>query len=161
MFAGALGPGLLLVLLYLAMVLWRSRGLPKAERPCKRGARAVLLIAKDILPLVALIGVVLGSILTGLTTPTEASGLGVVGACLIAALYGRFPAQSPVLEKSVRRGDVASLPDEVLDALRAAAEEVFAEQSADDDLFRRTRESCRAFSEEYDAYQTITAFDRF
>lgn len=71
-------------------------------------------------------------------------------------------AQSPVLDEFRSRGvEVKRLPDEVLAALRAAAEEVFAEQSAADDLFRRTWESYRAFSAEYDAYQALSAFDRF
>ena len=91
MFAGALGPGLLLVALYLGLVLWRSRRLPRTiQADGSGGVRAVLVLARDILPLVSLIVAVLGSILTGLATPTEASGVGALGACLIAALYGRF-----------------------------------------------------------------------
>lgn len=91
MFAGALGPGLLLVALYLGLVLWRSRDLPRtAQIGTGRGVMAVFLLVRDILPLVALIVAVLGSILIGLATPTEASGVGALGACVIAALYGRL-----------------------------------------------------------------------
>lgn len=90
MFAAALGPGLLLVALYLGFVLWQSRGLPRAAGEAARGPLAALILVRDILPLVLLIVAVLGSILTGLATPTEASGLGAFGAILIAALYGRF-----------------------------------------------------------------------
>jgi tripartite ATP-independent transporter DctM subunit len=90
MFAAALGPGLLLVALYLGFVLWQSRGLPRAGGEAAGGPLAALILVRDILPLVLLIVAVLGSILTGLATPTEASGLGAFGAILIAALYGRF-----------------------------------------------------------------------
>lgn len=71
-------------------------------------------------------------------------------------------AQSPVLETFRSRGVmVERLPDDVLSALRTAAGEVFEEQAAADDLFRRAWESYRVFSAEYDAYQALTAFDRF
>jgi tripartite ATP-independent transporter DctM subunit len=94
MFAGALGPGLLLVALYLLWVLWQGRRLPRAPRAADApaGLRAALPLLRDILPLVLLVVAVLGSILTGLATPTEASGLGAFGAIVIAALYGRFDA---------------------------------------------------------------------
>jgi tripartite ATP-independent transporter DctM subunit len=91
MFAAALGPGLLLVLLYVGFVLWHGRRLPPAQAIAGPGGLAALAImARDILPLALLIVAVLGSILGGIATPTEASGLGAFGAILIAALYGRF-----------------------------------------------------------------------
>jgi tripartite ATP-independent transporter DctM subunit len=91
MFAAALGPGLLLVVLYLAFTLWQGWRLPSP--PASEGLRglaALSILVRDILPLFLLIVTVLGSILTGLATPTEASGLGAFGAILIAALYGRL-----------------------------------------------------------------------
>lgn len=91
MFRAAVGPGAVLVLLYLSFVLWQSRGLPRAAPNAERVSP--LIVVRDILPLVLLIGVVLGSILTGYTTPTEASGLGAFGAIVIAAVYGRFSAR--------------------------------------------------------------------
>lgn len=92
MFAGALGPGLLLILLYLVFVLWQGRNLPRSPAPKDgpTGALAVAILAREILPLILLIVAVLGSILTGIATPTEAAGLGAFGAILVAALYGRF-----------------------------------------------------------------------
>lgn len=96
MFAGALGPGILLVALYLGFVLWQGRGLPRTASPedGARGAMALVILAREILPLVLLIVAVLGSILAGIATPTEAAGLGAFGAIVVAALYGRFrPAQ--------------------------------------------------------------------
>ena len=41
------------------------------------------------LPLFLLIGATLGSILAGLATPTEAAGIGALGAVILAVCYGR------------------------------------------------------------------------
>lgn len=87
MFAGAIGPGLLLVLVYGGFVIWRSRGLPRiADHQSATPWRVIL----DLGPLIGLVVAVLGSIIAGIATPTEASGLGAFGAILITALYGRF-----------------------------------------------------------------------
>ena len=92
MFAGALGPGLLLIGLYLVFALWQGRNLPRtiATKGGPTGIVGVAILVREIFPLVLLIVVVLGSILTGIATPTEAAGLGAFGAILVAALYGRF-----------------------------------------------------------------------
>ena len=91
MFAGAIGPGLLLVLLYGLYIAWRARGLPRVADAAAAGLLAGLLrTVVDVAPLVLLVIAVLGSIIAGLATPTEASGLGALGAILVAALYGRF-----------------------------------------------------------------------
>ena len=87
MFAGAIGPGLLLVLAYAALVFWRARSLPPIGRETRVAPLRLLL---DLGPLLGLVVAVLGSIIAGLATPTEASGLGAFGAVLITALYGRF-----------------------------------------------------------------------
>ena len=87
MFAGAIGPGLLLVLAYSGFVIWRARGLPampRADRP------SLLRLLFDLGPLLILVTAVLGSILAGLATPTEASGLGALGALLTTFLYRCF-----------------------------------------------------------------------
>ncbi|WP_434055458.1 MAG: TRAP transporter large permease subunit [Roseibium sp.] len=87
MFAGAIGPGLLLVLVYAAFVIWRSRGLPRITGYERAAPLKILL---DLGPLIGLVIAVLGSIIAGIATPTEASGLGAFGAVLMTALYGRF-----------------------------------------------------------------------
>ncbi|MEO0976968.1 MAG: TRAP transporter large permease subunit [Pseudomonadota bacterium] len=87
MFAGAIGPGLLLVLVYAAFVIWRARGLPRITGHERASPLMVLL---DLGPLIGLVVAVLGSIIAGIATPTEASGLGAFGAVLMTALYGRF-----------------------------------------------------------------------
>lgn len=93
MFAGAIGPGLLLVGLYGTYIILRARGLP---RPIKspannlmRGLRRTLL---DVAPLLLLVLSVLGSIIAGIATPTEASGLGALGAIFVTVLYRKFDA---------------------------------------------------------------------
>ena len=87
MFAGAIGPGLLLVLIYGAFIIWRARNLP----PLKNETRiSVPQLIFDLGPLLALVISVLGSIVAGIATPTEASGLGAFGAVLITLLYRKF-----------------------------------------------------------------------
>jgi tripartite ATP-independent transporter DctM subunit len=87
MFAGAIGPGLLLVLFYAVLVIWRARGLLPAD---KEGGTSALRLLVDLGPLLILVVSVLGSIIAGLATPTEASGLGAFGAVLVTMLYGKF-----------------------------------------------------------------------
>lgn len=91
LFAGALLPGLGLVLLYLAYVLWvawrqpaRAPALPPAEPP-----RTATVLA-DLLPALGLVVLVLGSILAGIATPTEAAAVGALGATVFAALRGQL-----------------------------------------------------------------------
>lgn len=85
-FAAALVPGLLLVLLYLLYVLIRGalrpQDLPPAEIGLARPDRSEVLSA--ILPPVLLIIAVLGAILGGVATPTEAASVGAIGALLMA-----------------------------------------------------------------------------
>lgn len=91
LFAGAILPGLLLVALYMAYVIAVAILFPNkspAMAPDPAGphgfAFARRLIAVLIAPL-ALILAVLGSILGGIATPTEAAAVGAVGAILLAA----------------------------------------------------------------------------
>ena len=97
LFAGALLPGLVLVLLYVlylaAVAIWAPHkvpAMPAADRAemLKRGVVRTLLAG--LLPALFLIVAVLGSILGGLATPTEAAAVGAVGAMLLAALRGQF-----------------------------------------------------------------------
>ena len=113
-FAAALLPGLLLVALYLAYVLARATlrprdapvGVAAASMQSGDGARGVTGVRADgragtddgsptpdgrrpgalgaVLPPVALIVAVLGSILGGVATPTEAASIGAIGAVLMA-----------------------------------------------------------------------------
>jgi tripartite ATP-independent transporter DctM subunit len=86
LFAGAMLPGLLLVVLYALYVSFRLRGAAPGAQPKVKAPRIALgEVVSGILPTLALIFSVLGSILMGFATPTEAAGVGVGGAILVAA----------------------------------------------------------------------------
>ena len=91
LFAGALIPGLVLVLLYatyvLARALYQPRSAPVALVEADPSPIA-LALTKGLVPPLLLIGAVLGSILLGYATPTEAAAVGAMGALLLAILYG-------------------------------------------------------------------------
>ncbi|MBT8091929.1 MAG: TRAP transporter large permease subunit [Gammaproteobacteria bacterium] len=87
LFAGALIPGLLLVLLYILYILGVAFFTPAAmpAHGSDGGGRVSLLqVLRALLPPLTLIFAVLGSILTGFATPTEAAGVGGMGALLLA-----------------------------------------------------------------------------
>jgi len=92
LFAGALLPGLLLVALYAGYVLLLLRGKVAVAAAAEEPAQTTVLeLVKNIAPTLGLIVAVLGSILIGVATPTEAAGVGVAGALVIAAAgQGRF-----------------------------------------------------------------------
>ncbi|MEM9348951.1 MAG: TRAP transporter substrate-binding protein [Pseudomonadota bacterium] len=81
-------------------------------------------------------------------------------ACNDASLYAMGiagGAQSAVLEEFRANGvNVQRFPDTVMDALRAAADEVYAEKSAQDEMFRRVIDSYRAYAEAYNEYQALS-----
>jgi len=96
LFAGALVPGLLLVLLYIAYLLGiailRPAALP--AHASQAGDKASLgSVLHALLPPLILIFAVLGSILGGFATPTEAAGVGAAGALLIAWQRGQMSAK--------------------------------------------------------------------
>jgi tripartite ATP-independent transporter DctM subunit len=87
LFAGALLPGLVLValyMLYLAVVALLKPALMPAYERGEDDAVSVAQILRALLPPLLLIFAVLGSILAGLATPTEAAGVGGMGALLLA-----------------------------------------------------------------------------
>jgi tripartite ATP-independent transporter DctM subunit len=94
LYAGALLPGLLLVGLYLVYVVGRSILQPSVapkpapgEIPEVPMGRLIVMIVTSFLPLFVLIMAVLGSILFGLATPTEAAAIGALGGLLLAVAY--------------------------------------------------------------------------
>jgi tripartite ATP-independent transporter DctM subunit len=96
LFRGALVPGLMLASMFAVYVLavaWlrpsAAPAIPREEREAVSG-RLFLQVLKVLLPPLVLILVVLGSIFSGLATPTEAGALGAVGAGILAALGGRL-----------------------------------------------------------------------
>lgn len=96
MFLGAMVPALLTVLLlitYVVISCWlkpsRAPLESNAEQPECSSAQK-LRTARDGLVSLLLIVMVLGSIITGIATPTESGALGVVGAILLAIVFKRF-----------------------------------------------------------------------
>ena len=87
LFAGALIPGLLLVALYILYILgiafFRPATMPTDRRE-SNDRISVTQVLRALLPPMILILAVLGSILKGLATPTEAAGVGGMGALLLA-----------------------------------------------------------------------------
>jgi len=87
LFAGALIPGLMLVALYtlyiLSVALIRPASMPAHVRTSEERV-SVGQVLHALLPPLVLILAVLGSILKGLATPTEAAGVGGMGALLLA-----------------------------------------------------------------------------
>ena len=91
LFAGALIPGLVLVVLYLLYLMLRAVFSPSAmpERP-KTATIALSSTLSALVPPLLLIVAVLGSIIAGYATPTEAAGVGAMGALVLAFAYGRL-----------------------------------------------------------------------
>jgi tripartite ATP-independent transporter DctM subunit len=76
--------------LYIVYLLVYARLRPEAAPPAEGGPVSLRALAGGLLPPLLLIGVVLGSILTGAATPTEAAGVGSVGALLLAMAKGEM-----------------------------------------------------------------------
>ena len=90
LFMGALFPGLLLGGLYIAYIiifgLISPKSMPIPENRDPITPKIIFDVLLSVLPPMSLILVVLGSIFFGFATPTEASGLGALGALLLATL---------------------------------------------------------------------------
>lgn len=90
LFVGAVVPGILLVLMYIAYLLVVGLLRPESAPRVQTEEHVSLIeLAKSILPPVLLILLVLGSIITGAATPTEAAGIGAIAAALLAAVKGK------------------------------------------------------------------------
>jgi tripartite ATP-independent transporter DctM subunit len=94
LFAGALIPGLVLVAVYVVYVLLVSQRAPlgEGETSEQEPTPSLWRLATALLPPVALIILVLGAILGGYATATEAAGVGAGGAVLLAGLRGKLNA---------------------------------------------------------------------
>lgn len=96
LFAAALKPGLFLVLCYIVYVIifawFRGDAAPAVPQETSGISkfRLILSALSAILPPIILVLVVLGSIFTGVATPTESSALGCIGAVVLAAVYGKL-----------------------------------------------------------------------
>jgi tripartite ATP-independent transporter DctM subunit len=92
MFMGAFIPGLLMAFLFAAQIAIRCYRNPELGPPIDEKAdwKYKFSLLKGILFPVALIIVILGGIYSGLWTPTEASGVGAVGAIAAAAIHRKL-----------------------------------------------------------------------
>ena len=93
LFAGALLPGLLLVVLFIIFIYFYARINPSSCPPVetnKSRGEIYMEAAKSIIPPITLIVLVLGSILFGVATPTESASVGAVGAAIIALMKGEL-----------------------------------------------------------------------
>ena len=93
LFFGALFPGLVLVSFYMAYIMVTSLVSPEsAPSVMEEGEEPPTLdeILRVLLPPIALIVCVLGSILAGYATPTEASAVGALGALALTMLNGQL-----------------------------------------------------------------------
>nr|WP_200371993.1 TRAP transporter large permease subunit [Rhodovibrio salinarum] len=103
LFLGAFFPGLLLGAMYIVYVLalgiFRPKAVPLPADLPKITPRVIWDVLVAVVPTAGLILAVLGSIFAGLATPTEASGVGAVGATLLAAANRRLTWQ--VLKDSI------------------------------------------------------------
>ncbi len=94
LFMGALFPGLILGGLYIVFIVLYGvispNSMPAPEKTEEVGWDVVLDVLKAVVPPMFLILLVLGSIFAGIATPTEASGLGALGATILAAMNGKL-----------------------------------------------------------------------
>jgi tripartite ATP-independent transporter DctM subunit len=97
LFAAAVMPGLLLAALYCAYVVILGivrpglvPAVPKAERDAMPRAELWKRFFKVVLPPLALVLSVLGSIIGGVAAPTEAASMGALGSILVTAFAGRL-----------------------------------------------------------------------
>jgi tripartite ATP-independent transporter DctM subunit len=96
MYAGAIGPSFLQILLFLLFIAGVSYFQPHKVPPlppealAPRGWALWWRVIKGMVPSIVLIFLVLGTIFMGLATPTEAGAMGAVGAAVIAMVNGRF-----------------------------------------------------------------------
>src|SRR5689334_1087056 len=109
LFAGAIVPGFALVAMYLLYLVFMavffphtSPAIPPDPAAPKGFALARRLVAVLVAPLLLILAV-LGSILGGIATPTEAASVGAVGAILLAALRGTLGAAlAPVVQRTTQ-----------------------------------------------------------
>jgi tripartite ATP-independent transporter DctM subunit len=112
LFVAAIIPGFLLAGFYLVYILVLCRFRPQLAPPLpddvgpQTGGELMVLVIKSFIPPLFLIFLVLGSILFGFATPTEAAGVGGAGAILLAALNRKltWAVLKDVVERSALTG---------------------------------------------------------
>lgn len=93
LFSGMLIPGLLMASLFLLYIVgiayFKPHNAPRVSLPedSMRLSEKIKVLVFALVPTMALIFIVLGTILSGLATPTEAAACGALGAVVLAAIY--------------------------------------------------------------------------
>lgn len=90
LFIGGVLPGILLAVLFMGyIIVWSLLNPGRIPKPTEQYTfRQKVWASRHLLPTVGLIVAVLGSIYTGIATATEAAGLGVIGALIVAKAQG-------------------------------------------------------------------------
>ncbi len=94
LFAGAVVPGLMLVIGFILLILfiaWLKPGHAPAIKAHEQEEVSVAQILKSMLPPLLLVIAVLGSIFFGIASPTESAAVGALGALVLALLRRRMP----------------------------------------------------------------------
>ncbi|CUB02852.1 TRAP transporter large permease [Marinomonas fungiae] len=96
LFHAALAPGFVLIacyILFIVVVTWLKPGMAPAipyDESLGTRSQQIRDALKAIVPPLALVLIVLGSIFSGIATPTESSALGGVGAVILSLIYRQF-----------------------------------------------------------------------
>ncbi|RPJ71098.1 MAG: TRAP transporter large permease subunit [Desulfobacteraceae bacterium] len=97
LFIGAIIPGLILVLIFILFIVIvaivrpeMAPPIPRAELAHFTGSFMAKQVGKALLPPLFLMTAVLGSIMAGVASPTEAAGVGAVGAMVLTAINRKF-----------------------------------------------------------------------
>jgi len=90
LFVGAIIPGLMLVLMYCLYMILFARPAPQELQNIEVANNRLSRAMGNLLPPIILIIAVLGSILSGAATPTEAAGVGAFGATVLAGFKGQL-----------------------------------------------------------------------
>ena len=103
LFMGAFIPGLMLAVLYVIYILGFSflkpAAAPLADDRQPVGLKTLGKVLLNAVPILALMFLVLGSIIAGIATVTEASGVGALSAIILAAAYGKL--NIPMLKQAL------------------------------------------------------------
>lgn len=110
LFAGVVIPGFLMLALFLAYVgvrcwIWPQHGPAMSQEEFRLPiAEKIKTTAIALVPAVFLVAAVLGSILTGIASPTEAAAVGAFGAVVLIIAYGRMTRRLAfeVLDRAIR-----------------------------------------------------------
>ncbi|MEJ8476372.1 TRAP transporter large permease [Roseibium algae] len=104
--AGMMFPGLVMIVLFIAYLIVHGMLWPpeqteaQSEMDLVSTAEKIRLTVTSLLPIFALIFAVLGSLLAGIASPTEAASVGALGALVLCIAYGRF--SIPMLREALQ-----------------------------------------------------------